>query len=94
MSRGTGTPSFWPWVACSAISSAPMAVPTTMAMKAHQKVSPKLTTTPPSTTLKILVFAPSQSVNWCQTLPCRSLSGMMSMWCSSMSRSADVPSSM
>jgi hypothetical protein len=50
-------------VACSAISTAPIRVPTAMAISAGQKVSPIETMTAPTTTLNTLTLLPNQNAN-------------------------------
>jgi hypothetical protein len=65
-------------VACSAINSAPISVPTAMAISDSEKVSPIETTTAPTTTLNMLTLLPNQNANegcslrtrrWVQEVP-------------------------
>jgi len=58
-----GTPSTGPWVACNAISSAPIKVPAVIAISAHQNDSPIDTTTAPRTTLNTFTLPPHQNAS-------------------------------
>ena len=61
------------------MSSAPTAVPSPIAISAHQKLSPISTTTAPSTRLNTFTLMPHQNANCCQGFPCRARAGMTSM---------------
>ena len=53
-----GTPSLGPWVACRAISSAPITVPIVIAASAHQNVSPIETVDPAQDDVEHVHVAP------------------------------------
>ncbi len=75
-----GTPSRGPWAECSAMNSAPTALPRTMAIRLRQKLRPKTAgASAPVTKVSGMMLELNQIVNRSRGFPCRSSSGMMSM---------------